>query len=126
MLPSHTGGLGAAAEEIVKDQMLDLVAISFAKALEGSKPRVSSARSLALSNLRAAWKRDLPTRLSTRKQRLLWLGMFRHDPLLAAVQNGVWLVTKDYRRHRCEPSEKSGVRQLPVDGGDRLGSFTNR
>jgi AraC-like DNA-binding protein len=54
MLPAHTGQLGAAAEEIVADQALDLVAVSFAKAMESGKPRVSSARSLALLNLRAA------------------------------------------------------------------------
>ena len=53
MLPTHAGNLGAAAEEIVADQALDLIAVSFAKAME-SKPRVSSARSLALVNLRAA------------------------------------------------------------------------
>jgi AraC-like DNA-binding protein len=53
MLPTHAGNLGATAEEIVADQALDLIAVSFAKAME-SKPRVSSARSLALVNLRAA------------------------------------------------------------------------
>ncbi len=53
MLPTHAGNLGAAAEEIVADQALDLIAVSFANAME-SKPRVSSARSLALVNLRAA------------------------------------------------------------------------
>jgi AraC-like DNA-binding protein len=53
ILPTHTGNLGAAAEVIVADQALDLIAVSFAKAME-SKPRVSSARSLALVNLRAA------------------------------------------------------------------------
>ena len=54
MLPTHAGNLGAVAEEIVADQALDLVAVSFAKAMEGDRPRVSSARSLALVNLRAA------------------------------------------------------------------------
>jgi AraC-like DNA-binding protein len=54
MLPAHAGRLGGAAEEIVADQALDLVAVSFAKEMEGDRPRVSSARSLALVNLRAA------------------------------------------------------------------------
>ena len=54
MLPTHAGNLGAAAEVIVADQALDLIAVSFAKAMESGKPRVSSARSLALLNLRAA------------------------------------------------------------------------
>lgn len=54
MLPTHVGALGAAAREIIQDQALDLIAVSFAKAMEGGATRVSSARSLALLNLRAA------------------------------------------------------------------------
>jgi AraC family transcriptional regulator, positive regulator of tynA and feaB len=53
MLPAHVGGLEGAAEEIVQNQVLDLIGVSFAKAME-SGARVSSARSLALLNLRAA------------------------------------------------------------------------
>src|SRR6202011_1191287 len=40
--------------EMVKDQVLDLVAVSLTKVTDGGRPRVSSARSLALVNLRAA------------------------------------------------------------------------
>ena len=54
MLPAHAGKLSGAAGEIIAEQALDLVAVSFAKTLEGERPRVSSARSLALLNLRAA------------------------------------------------------------------------
>lgn len=54
MLPSHMGRLSPAAEEIVKDQALDLIAVSLAKTLQGQRPTVSSARSLALLNVRAA------------------------------------------------------------------------
>jgi AraC family transcriptional activator of tynA and feaB len=54
MLPTHTDGLDSAAEEIVKDQVLDLIAVSLAKAMQGRGPRVSSARSLALVKIRAA------------------------------------------------------------------------
>jgi AraC-like DNA-binding protein len=54
MLPTRVGKLRAAAEEIIKDQVLDLIAVSLAKAIEGDKPRVSSARSLVLLNVRAA------------------------------------------------------------------------
>ena len=54
MLPTYTGRLGAAAEAIVKDQVLDLVALSLSKAMEGQRPRVSSTRSLALMKVRAA------------------------------------------------------------------------
>jgi hypothetical protein len=38
MLPTHAGNLGTAAEVIVADQALDLIAVSFAKAMQ-SKPR---------------------------------------------------------------------------------------
>jgi AraC family transcriptional regulator, positive regulator of tynA and feaB len=54
MLPAHAGKLGGAAGEIIAEQALDLVAVSFAKTVEGERPRVSSARSLTLLNLRAA------------------------------------------------------------------------
>lgn len=54
MLPAHVGGLGGAVEEIVQNQALDLIAVSFAKAMEGGAAQVSSAQSLALLNLRAA------------------------------------------------------------------------
>jgi AraC family transcriptional activator of tynA and feaB len=54
MLPPHTGNLGSAAQEIVKNQALDLIAVSLAKTMEGIRPQVSCARSLALLNVRAA------------------------------------------------------------------------
>jgi AraC family transcriptional activator of tynA and feaB len=54
MLPTHADKLGSAAADIVRDQALDLVAVSLAKAMDGQGPRLSSARSLALVNLRAA------------------------------------------------------------------------
>jgi AraC family transcriptional activator of tynA and feaB len=54
MLPDYADNLAGAAAEIVADQALDLVAVSCAKAMEGGKPRVSSARSLALVNVRTA------------------------------------------------------------------------
>jgi AraC family transcriptional activator of tynA and feaB len=60
MLPTYADRLGAAAAEIVRDQTLDLVAVSLAKATGGGKPRLSSARSLVLVNVRAA----IETRLS--------------------------------------------------------------
>jgi AraC family transcriptional activator of tynA and feaB len=53
MLPSYADELGPVAEELVKDQALDLIAVSLAKAME-SKPRISSARSLAVMNVHAA------------------------------------------------------------------------
>lgn len=53
MLPIYAGKLGSAAQEIVKDQALDLLAVSLTKATEGQVPRVSGAQSLALLTVRA-------------------------------------------------------------------------
>jgi AraC-like DNA-binding protein len=46
--------LSLAAEEIVKHQALDLVAVALASTMQGQKPRVSSAKGLALMSLHAA------------------------------------------------------------------------
>jgi AraC family transcriptional activator of tynA and feaB len=54
MLPAHTGQLGKAATETVKTQTLDLMAVSLAKTREGPRPYLSSARTCALLNVRAA------------------------------------------------------------------------
>jgi AraC-like DNA-binding protein len=54
MLPNYADGLGPAAREIVRDQVLDLVAVSLAKAAAGGRPRISAARSVVLMKVRAA------------------------------------------------------------------------
>ena len=54
MLPQHAAGLSQAGEEIVKHQTLDLVAVSLARAMQSQRPRVSSAKELALVSLHAA------------------------------------------------------------------------
>jgi AraC family transcriptional regulator, positive regulator of tynA and feaB len=60
MLPTYADGLAAAAAEVVRDQILDLVAVTLMKAIGGGKPLLSSARSLVLINVRTA----IETRLS--------------------------------------------------------------
>jgi AraC family transcriptional activator of tynA and feaB len=54
MLPTYADKLGAAAVDIVRDQTLDVIAVSLATAMEGGRPRLSSARSLVLLTVRAA------------------------------------------------------------------------
>lgn len=54
MLPDHAGQLHGAAEDVVREQVLDLLAVSLTAAIGADKPRVSSAHSLALMHLRAA------------------------------------------------------------------------
>ena len=60
MLPAHAGKMRPPAEEIIRDQILDLLAVSFANVVGIDRPRLSSSRSLALMRLRAA----IETRLS--------------------------------------------------------------
>jgi AraC family transcriptional regulator, positive regulator of tynA and feaB len=59
MLPTYAEGLNVAAANMVRDQTLDLVAVSLAKAMGGGRPNLSSARSLVLVNVRAAIERRL-------------------------------------------------------------------
>jgi hypothetical protein len=59
-LPAHADTLGPAAEDVVRDQALDLIAVSLTKAMDGQVPRVSSARSLVLISVRAAIEARLP------------------------------------------------------------------
>jgi AraC-like DNA-binding protein len=54
MLPTYADTLSSAAAGIVRDQVLDLVAVSLTSAVDGKRPRVSSARALALMSVRAA------------------------------------------------------------------------
>jgi AraC family transcriptional activator of tynA and feaB len=60
MLPAHAEGLSSATADIVRDQTLDLIAMSLAMDRDGDKPRPSYARSLALFRLRAAIEARLP------------------------------------------------------------------
>jgi AraC family transcriptional activator of tynA and feaB len=60
MLPTYADKLDDAAAEIVRDQAVDLIALSLAKAMDGGKPRrLSSARSFVLLNVRAAIEAQL-------------------------------------------------------------------
>ena len=54
MLPDYAGQLGTVAIETVKNQTLDLVAVSLAKTQERPRPYLSSAKASALMNVRAA------------------------------------------------------------------------
>ncbi len=54
MLPTHTDILDPTTADVVRDQVLDLIAVSLAKAMDGRTPRVSSARALVLLNVRTA------------------------------------------------------------------------
>ena len=54
VLPSLSGRSNSPAEEIIKNQVLDLMAISLTEAIGTHRPTVSSKRSLALMNVHTA------------------------------------------------------------------------
>ena len=75
MLPATAGLVSQAAEEIICEQALDLIAIAIAKTMQGSPGRISTARSLAVLNIRAA----IESRLSDAKL----------DPSVVAAAAGI-------------------------------------
>lgn len=54
LLPSLARETRSVGESIISSSVLDLVAVSLAKAVEGARPRVSSAKALVLMKIRAA------------------------------------------------------------------------
>jgi AraC-like DNA-binding protein len=60
MLPAYVGKVSEMAEEVLKHQTIDLIALSLAKTVHSSTPRISSTRGLVLLKVRAA----IETRLS--------------------------------------------------------------
>jgi AraC family transcriptional activator of tynA and feaB len=54
MLPPHVGRMSPVAENLAKEHVLDLLAVSLTTVVGARKPRVSSAHSFALMNVRAA------------------------------------------------------------------------
>ena len=60
VLPAHVGKMSHVAEEVLKHQTIDLIAVSLAKMIQSDTPRISSARGLVLLKVRAA----IETRLS--------------------------------------------------------------
>jgi AraC-like DNA-binding protein len=60
MLPARLGKMSQVAEEVLKHQTIDLIAMSLGKMLQSDTPPVSSVRGLVLLKVRAA----IETRLS--------------------------------------------------------------
>ena len=54
MLPPHVGRMSPVAENLAKEHVLDLLAVSLTAAIGARTPRISSAHSVALMNVRAA------------------------------------------------------------------------
>jgi len=54
MLPAHVGGMSAAAQATIRDQTLDLIALTLAGAMDARQPVLSSAGRASLLRVRAA------------------------------------------------------------------------
>ena len=54
MLPAYAGRMSPVAENLAKEHVLDLLAVSLTTAIGARTPRISSAHSLALMNVRTA------------------------------------------------------------------------
>ncbi len=104
MLPAHAGRLSAAAGEIIADQVLDQIAVSFAKAIEGAVPRVSSARSLALLNLRAAVEARLadPALDAEKVAAAAGVSVRYANALLAQEGSSITRLIQERRLARCQ------------------------
>jgi AraC family transcriptional activator of tynA and feaB len=53
MLPSLASQMNSISDQLVGNHVLDLIAVSLAKAVEGARPRVACSRGLLLLNIRA-------------------------------------------------------------------------
>jgi AraC-like DNA-binding protein len=59
MLSARLGEMSQLAEDVLKHQTIDLIAVSLAKVMQSGTPRISSARKLVLLRVRAAIERRL-------------------------------------------------------------------
>jgi AraC family transcriptional regulator, positive regulator of tynA and feaB len=103
MLPSHTDALAPATADIARDQALDLIAVSLAKAMGGERPRVSSARALVLVNVRAAIEARLtdPTLGSGTVAAAAGVSVRYANAVLAEVGTSIRHLIRARRLERC-------------------------
>ncbi|MDB5604245.1 MAG: AraC family transcriptional regulator [Bradyrhizobium sp.] len=103
MLPAHVGKMSRLAEEVVKDQALDLVAVSLAKAMVGLRPRVSSSQSLAMLSLRAAIRSRLsdPTLDAKTVATAAGISVRYANTLLVQENTSIMRLVQAMRLERC-------------------------
>jgi AraC-like DNA-binding protein len=102
MLPSYTDALAPATADIVRDQALDLIAVSLAKAI-GEMARVSSARAVVLVNVRAAIEVRLtdPTLDSATVAAAAGVSVRYANAVLAEVGTSIGHLIRARRLERC-------------------------
>jgi AraC-like DNA-binding protein len=103
MLPGVAGKMPAAAEEVAKNQILDLIAVSLLNARGVSRPCISSARSVALLNVRAAIESRLidPGLNSTSVAEAAGVSIRYANALLAEENTSIMRLVLAMRLARC-------------------------
>jgi len=103
MLPEIPDSMTQAAKEIAKEQTLDLIALSLMKAIGWSNPRISSARTTALLNVRAAIESRLsdPTLDPASVAEAAGISVRYANSLLAERSTSITRLIRTRRLERC-------------------------
>lgn len=103
VLPVHSGKISQTAEKIVMDQTLDLIALSLAGMMHSCQPRISSARSVVSSALRAVVESRLhdPNLSATTVAAAARVSVRYANAVLAEENTSIVRLIQDRRLARC-------------------------
>ena len=103
MLPEISDSMTQAAKEIAKEQALDLIALSLMRAMGLSNPRISSARTVALLNVRPAIESRLsdPTLDPASVAEAAGISVRYANSLLAERSTSITRLIRTRRLERC-------------------------
>jgi AraC-like DNA-binding protein len=103
MLPAHLGKMSRTAEKIAMDQTLDLIALSLAGMMHSSRPRISSARAVVSSAVRAAVEARLhdPNLTATTVAAAAGVSLRYANAVLAEENLSVARLIQERRLARC-------------------------
>ena len=112
-LPAHAGRLSPVAEEIVRDQTLDLIAVSLAKAIREQHPRLSSPKMLTVLNVRAAIDARLtdPALDATTVAAAAGISVRYANAVLAQQETSVARLIRTKRLARCRRAFEDPLQQ---------------
>ncbi len=103
VLPTHAAGMRAAAQDLVREQTLDLLAVALARTMEATRPRLSSARALALTRIRGAIEARLmdPQLDSAAVAKAAGISVRYANAVLAREGTSVRRLVQERRLERC-------------------------
>jgi AraC-like DNA-binding protein len=103
MLPAHLGKMSQTAEKIAMDQTLDLIALSLAGMMHSCRPRISSARSVVSSAVRAVVESRLhdPNLTATMVAAAAGVSVRYANAVLAEENSSVARLIQERRLVRC-------------------------